>query len=102
MSRISQTLGKTEAATAYAADALKIKDNFNTRLLDPATGLYANAKDSQTSLILPLALGMDPEDKKSLVTQRLADNIQQRGNHLSTGFVGTPYLMDSMARYRSW
>lgn len=98
MSRISQTLGKTEAAAAYASDALKITDNFNTRLLDPATGLYAGAKDSQTSLILPLALGMVPEDKRNLVIQRLADNIRQRGNHLSTGFVGTPYLMDSMAR----
>lgn len=98
LSRISRTLGRTEAAAAYAADALKIRDNFNTRLLDPATGLYAGAKDSQTSLILPLALGMVPEDKKPLVIQRLADNIHQRGNHLSTGFVGTPYLMDSMAR----
>jgi alpha-L-rhamnosidase len=96
MSEISRTLGKTAEAEAYAADAVKIKNNFNARLLDPATGLYAGATDSQTSLILPLAFGMVPEDKRPLVIQRLVDNINKRGGHLSTGFVGTPYLMATM------
>jgi alpha-L-rhamnosidase len=96
MSEISRTLGKSAEAEAYAADAMKIKNNFNARLLDPATGLYAGATDSQTSLILPLAFGMVPEDKKPLVIQRLVDNIHKRGDHLSTGFVGTPYLMATM------
>jgi alpha-L-rhamnosidase len=96
MSRIAKTLGKTADAGAYAADAVRIRDNFNKHLLDPETGLYAGAKDSQTSLILPLALGMVPEDKKDLVIRRLAENIEKRGNHLSTGFVGTPHLMEAM------
>ena len=96
MSEISRTLGKTAEADTYAAEAVKIKDNFNARLLDPATGLYAGATDSQTSLILPLAFGMVPEDKRPLVLQRLVENIHQRGDHLSTGFVGTPYLIATM------
>ena len=96
MSQISQILGKKSEADAYAAAAIKIRDNFNKHLLNPKTGLYAGAQDSQTSLILPLALGMVPEDKKSLVIQRLADNIKARDNHLSTGFVGTPHLMEAM------
>jgi alpha-L-rhamnosidase len=96
MSEISRTLGKAAEADAYAARAVKIKDNFNARLLNPATGLYAGATDSQTSLILPLAFGMVPDDKKPLVIQRLVDNIRKRGDHLSTGFVGTPYLIATM------
>jgi len=96
LSQISEILGKDAEAEAYAAAAIEIRDNFNKRLLDPETGLYADAKDSQTSLILPLALGMVPEDKKPLVIERLADNIKERGNHLSTGFVGTPHLMEAM------
>ena len=96
MEEISRILGKPGEADAYAAAASKIKGNFNTRLFDPATGLYAGAKDSQTSLILPLAFGMVPEDKKPLVIKRLAENINHRGNHLSTGFVGTPYLIATM------
>ncbi len=96
LSQIARILGKSAEADDYAADAIKIRDNFNKRLLNPETGLYADAKDSQTAQILPLALGMVPEDKKPLVIQRLADNIKSRGNHLSTGFVGTPHLMEAM------
>ena len=96
MSEISRTLGKVAEADAYAARAVQIKDNFNARLLNPATGLYAGAKDSQTSLILPLAFGMVPEEKKPLVIARLVENIHKRGDHLSTGFVGTPYLIATM------
>jgi hypothetical protein len=96
MSEISRTLGKNAEADAYAADAVMIRDNFNARLLDPSTGLYAGATDSQTSLILPLAFEMVPEDKRPIVIQRLVENIHQRGDHLSTGFVGTPYLIATM------
>ncbi len=96
MERISRTLGKTREAASYAAAAERIKDNFNRKLLNPETGLYADAKDSQTSLILPLALGMVPEEAKPLVVRRLSENIEARGNHLSTGFVGTPFLMEAM------
>ena len=96
MREISRTLGKTAEAASYAAEAVKIRDNFNARLLDPATGLYAGATDSQTSLILPLAFGMVPEEKRPLVIQRLVENIHRRGDHLSTGFVGTPYLIATM------
>jgi alpha-L-rhamnosidase len=96
MEEISRILGKRGEADAYASAASRIKGNFNTRLFDPATGLYAGARDSQTSLILPLAFGMVPEDKKPLVIERLVKNIHQRGDHLSTGFVGTPYLIATM------
>ena len=41
-----------------------------------------------------LALHFDllPQDLRSIAVVELVRNIEQRDNHLSTGFVGTPYL----------
>ncbi len=89
-------LGKEADAAHYAKIADKIRDTFNAKYFDPATGLYANATDSQTSLILPLALGMVPDAQRPLVTQRLAENIR-KWKGLNTGFVGTPYLLKNLA-----
>ena len=90
-------LSKRDDAARYAQVAGKIRDALNAKHFDPSTGLYANATDSQTALILPLALGMVPETKRPLVIQRLRENIEKWNGHLSTGFVGTPYLLETLA-----
>ena len=97
VSHTARILGKPDEAMKYAQLATKIKDNFNKRCFDPKTGLYAGATDSQSALILPLCLGMVPDGKRSLVVKALEDNIHnKRKDHLSTGFVGTPYLMEGL------
>ena len=93
VSQTADLLGYPDEAREYAELAQRIADTFNARYFDPETGLYAGATDSQTSLILPLSLGMVPEGKEALVLQRLEENILERGGHHSTGFVGTPRLL---------
>ena len=39
---------------------------------------------------------MVPEGKQPLVLRRLQENIHQWKDHLSTGFVGTPYLLEGL------
>jgi len=99
VSQAAELLGKNEEATAYAALASEIEAAFTERFFDRETGQIAEAGDSQTALTLPLALGMIPEENKDLVLQRLVENIQRRKDHLSTGFVGTPYLLVALSDF---
>lgn len=96
LSKSAALLGRNEDAATYRAIAEKTREIFNQKHLDPATGLYAGAKDSQASLIMPLALGVVPEDKKALVLQRLEENIKAWKYHVNTGFVSNPHLLHGL------
>jgi alpha-L-rhamnosidase len=49
-------------------------------------------KPSQTSYVLALHFELLPEDMRPLAVAELVADIERRGMHLSTGFVGSPYL----------
>ncbi len=52
--------------------------------------------DTQTAHVLALHFGLvDGEDRKALAA-RLIELIEERGDTLTTGFVGTPYLLDTL------
>jgi alpha-L-rhamnosidase len=42
---------------------------------------------------------MLPEAQRSVAAQRLADNVSSYDNHLTTGFLGTPYLCHVLTRF---
>ena len=44
--------------------------------------------------MLALKFGLVPDDLKAAAFKRLADDVAGRGNHLSTGFLGTPFLLN--------
>jgi alpha-L-rhamnosidase len=48
--------------------------------------------DTQTSYCLPLHFGLVPEDMRPKLADRLVADVEAKGNHLSTGFVGVSYL----------
>src|SRR6185437_9103430 len=53
--------------------------------------------DSQTGYSLALHFGLVPAALRAPAGARLAADIERRGNRLSTGFLGTPYLLDALA-----
>ncbi|MGH1560675.1 alpha-L-rhamnosidase C-terminal domain-containing protein [Caulobacter segnis] len=53
--------------------------------------------DSQTSHILALRFGLVPPPLRAASAGRLAADIRRRGTKLSTGFIGTPYILDVLA-----
>ncbi|MCA9912347.1 MAG: hypothetical protein KC496_03325, partial [Anaerolineae bacterium] len=55
---------------------------FNTDLFTP----------TQTSYALALHFGLLPDDLQPVAVAELVEDIERRGNHLSTGFVGSPYI----------
>jgi len=91
VSRMADILNKTADADTYRQLAGKIRDAFNTRFLNPQTGVYANG--TQTAQILPLFLHMVPAARRSEAFGALEDSIVYTHNtHLTTGILGTKYL----------
>jgi alpha-L-rhamnosidase len=100
VSRTATLLGKKDDAARYAAVAEGVKDRLNAAYFHPDTGLYGDHADSQTAQILPLAVGMVPADKIPLTYQRLLDAIHARKDHVGTGFVALPWLLQTLAARR--
>ena len=91
VSRMAGILGKPDDAEAYRQLAGEIKDAFNAKFINPATGLYGTG--SQTAQILPLFLNMAPGDRRGGVSAALRDDlVYARNTHLTTGILGTKYL----------
>jgi alpha-L-rhamnosidase len=57
------------------------------------------SSDTQTAYTLALAFDMLPVQLREQAAGRLAANIARYGNHLTTGFLGTPYLCHALSRF---
>ena len=66
-----------------------IKDVFQKEYLTSTGRLSSN---SQTAYILALEFNLIPDSLKSNAVNYLVKNIESRKYHLSTGFLGTPYI----------
>ncbi len=123
LSNIARILGKSADAEKYAALSQSIKAAFNEEFLEedyygpsakivdallrPGDGSEGGKKAfrrrmfcTQTSNILPLYMDMVPQSKREAVLQSLCENIEiTHGYHLSTGIVGTRYLLDTLTKY---
>ena len=86
----AQALGKDEDAATYASLYSQIKSAFAGRWVRGDGTIGSN---SQTSYVLALKFGLVPDNLKQQAFNRLVDDVTSRGNHLSTGFLGTPFLL---------
>jgi alpha-L-rhamnosidase len=89
-------LGKEDDAKKYNARLNKIKEAFVNEYLTPNGATMSN---TQTSYVLALQFDMLPESLRQQAADRLVANIRQYKNHLTTGFLGTPYLCHVLSRY---
>lgn len=97
LASMARALGKDDDARYYEDLADGIAAAFNAAYLDQATSSYPGG--TQTANVLPLAFGIVPEDRREAVAKNIADDIVARDNHLSTGFLGTSYLMPTLAEH---
>jgi len=97
LSEMAGALGKTQEAGQYAQRAAAIAKAFNEQYFDAATGNYEGA--TQTANLLPLAFGMVPERFRQKVAANIAANVEEKGKHPTTGFLGTAYLLPILSEY---
>jgi alpha-L-rhamnosidase len=92
----ANVLGKKEDVEHYTDLLAKIKDAYMKEYVTP-NGLISS--DTQTAYVLALEFDMLPENLRQQAAARLAANVARYGNHLTTGFLGTPYLCHVLSRF---
>jgi alpha-L-rhamnosidase len=92
----ANVLGKTADADAYSELLKRIKEAFMKEYVTPNGALVSG---TQTAYTLALQFDMLPESLRMQAAARLADNVKSYNNHLTTGFLGTPYLCHVLTRF---
>lgn len=92
----AKVLGKNDDVQKYSAMLQRIKDAFNKEYVT-STGRLVSS--TQTAYVLALNFDMLPEAQRKQAADRLVENVKSYGNHLSTGFLGTPYLCHVLSRF---
>jgi len=95
LAKTAGVLGNTADEKMYNDLFGKIKIAFNKNYVTPEGRI---ASESQTSYVLALNFNLLPDNMRSKATQYLVDDIKSRNNHLSTGFLGTPYLCHVLSK----
>ena len=89
LAEAAKALNNSDDAKMYSDLFNKIKDVFINEYVTKAGRVGTN---SQTSYVLALKFNLLPEDLRSKAAKYLVNDIKGRNNHLSTGFLGTPFL----------
>jgi alpha-L-rhamnosidase len=89
-------LGKADDAAKYSDLLKKVKEAFNKEYVTSNGRLVSS---TQTAYVLALNFDMLPEAIRQPTAQRLVDNIKSYDTHLTTGFLGTPYLTHVLTRF---
>ncbi|HVU58405.1 MAG TPA: family 78 glycoside hydrolase catalytic domain [Puia sp.] len=92
----AKVLGKTEEAAAYEQLLKRIKAAYVREYMTPNGRLVSG---TQTAYVLALEFDMLPESLQKQAARRLADNVKDYGYHLTTGFLGTPYLCHVLSQW---
>ena len=89
MARVADVLGKPADAAAYREVRATAREAFVNHFLT-SDGVVAGG--TQTADLLALHFDLLPEARRRAVAEHLVADVRSRGTHLSTGFVGTPYM----------
>ena len=90
MQQIATALGRNEDADKYQQLFEKIRTAFNEAYVKPDATVGSG---SQTSIVLALHMHLLPDSLRPAAATKLVTDIQTNNGHLTTGFLGTPYLM---------
>lgn len=91
--RLAASLGETERERDWSRVYGRVRTAFRERWVGGGGVLRP---PTQTAYVLALHLGLlDPHEVRA-AADRLADEVAARGFHLTTGFLGTPWLLDAL------
>jgi len=92
----AQILGKKDEVAAYSDLLKKVKTAYLNEYVTPNGRPLS---PTQTAYVLALQFDMLPENQREQAAKKLADNIKNYKDHLTTGFLGTPYLCHVLTRF---
>ncbi len=91
----ARVLGKTDDAKKYDDEAANIRTAFTKQYFD-ANGKLQNAPETQTAYVLAIAFNLIPQNMKPKAADNLVRLVHDAGDHLGTGFLGTPFLCPAL------
>lgn len=92
----ADVLGKKDDVATYSALLKRIKAAFLHEYVTPGGRLVSG---TQTAYVLALEFDMLPAELRDQAAQRLVKNVQDYNYHLTTGFLGTPYLCQVLSDF---
>jgi len=96
MVKTARILGKTEDYKEWEKLLDRIKLQFQKEFMTANGRLIS---DTQTAYILALQFDMIPGNLRAAALERLVNNIKSYQYHLTTGFLGTPFLNPVLTRF---
>jgi alpha-L-rhamnosidase len=92
---VARVIGRLDEAQKYEELFLQIKAAFNKAYVTADGRIKGN---TQTCYVLALYFDLLPTAQRGAAARHLVDDIQGRGVRLSTGFVGTSFLMPVLSQ----
>lgn len=96
LAQIAKILNKPIDAEHYQQLAQQVKSAFCNEFVSPAGRIGPN---TQSAYVFALHFDLLPEDLRPQAALRLAQAIEKHNYHLSTGFLGTPYLCHVLSKH---
>lgn len=95
VSQAARELGRDEDAEVYADLFRRVRAAFNQAYVSD-DGVVKG--DTQSAYVLALGFDLLDDAKRQIAADRLVADIEKRGGHLSTGFVGTRDIMHVLSK----
>jgi alpha-L-rhamnosidase len=98
---MARALRKDSSAAAYERLSARVRAAFDSAYVLPDGRVGApfvnpdgvRTEFTQTAYVLALRFGLVPDSLRASVVQHLADDIAAHGGHLTTGFLGSGYIL---------
>lgn len=94
LAKSAALLGNDEDAQTYTMLYEQVKAAFNKKFIGEDKRPVSR---TQTSCILPLVFDLLEDDQKGPTVDLLCELLDEHDGHLSTGFVGTPYICKALS-----
>ena len=95
LAQAAALLGRPADAKQFSALAAEIREAFNARFFNPASGSYATG--SQCANAIPLVMNLVAPTNRAAVLAALVADVQSRSNSITAGDVGYRYLLRALA-----
>jgi alpha-L-rhamnosidase len=95
LARISRILGRQEEAKYYQQVFEQARTAFQEEYI---TGSGRLSPNTQTAYVLALYFNLVPNELEEKAVDYLVDNIEARGMHLSTGYLGTRLINEVLTK----
>lgn len=94
---LAEQVGELDYAKRWRALADRVRADFRATYVRGGGRLKYTGEISQTAYVFALYAELFDEHERPAAVERLVADIESRGHHLTTGFLGTPWLLDVLS-----